>query len=351
MADITSQFPALTTFIAASNLYSSLTNHFLTQTITDLSLEENCFKSLSDVQPLTKLPQLQRLVLKSNQISEAARPDEPLPIFSKTVSEVDLSFNEIHHWVLIDKLETAFPGLAALRVSHNPLYSSLQAADGRALTADDGYMLTIARLGNLKSLNYSPITAKERLNAEAYYLSLIGRELNFSSPDLEQQIIASHPRYAYLISEYGEPVIKRSTDSVNPNSLAARLLRFHFYLGESAKEYLKQATASNREERIEAEIPRSCTAYTLLGIVGKKFGIPPRKCKLIWETGDWIPAPRTDILDEADSETESTGDDDSDDEEVRAKEMIMREVEIVPGTRLVGNWIDGKEATIRIEVR
>jgi hypothetical protein len=316
-----------------------------------LSLEDNYFTAFSDIQPLTKLPHLQRLVLKSNRISDSTRPGEPLPIFPISLTEVDVSFNEIANWALINKLETIFPGLAALRISHNPLYHSLQAADGRALTADDGYMLTLARLGNLKSLNYSPITAKERLNAEAYYLSLIGRELNFSSADLEKQILASHPRYSYLISEYGEPVVNRSTGAVNPNSLAARLIRFTFYLGESAKQAVPSELSRKGEKRIEAEIPMSCTAYTLLGIVGKEFNIPPRKCRLIWETGDWMPAPRTEDVEDEDWASESSDEDDTGSEKEIGKEMMMREVEIVPGTRAAGNWIEGKEATVRVEVR
>jgi hypothetical protein len=357
MTDVTTLFPTLTTFNASSNAYSSLTSHLLTPTITDLSLEDNSFTSLSDLFPLTRLPNLRRLVLKQNKISEVTRPGETLPVFSPTVTELDLSFNEISIWSFIDTLAQCFPGLTALRVSHNPLYASLQAADGRALSAEDGYMLTLARLGHLKALNYSPITAKERLNAESYYLSLIAREVNFSPPQLEAKILASHPRYAYLCSEYGEPVINRSTSSVNPNSLAARLIRFTFYLGESAKRALTSDTSSSEkamERRFEAEIPKSCTAYTLLGIVGRRIGIPPMKCKLVWETGDWMPAPRTEDA-TADEEWESEHSDEDDEEGVEkegvGKQKIMREVEIVPGTKAAGNWVDSMEAVVRIEMR
>ncbi|KAF2274551.1 RNI-like protein [Westerdykella ornata] len=349
ITDITTLFPRLTTFVASSNAYSTLSNHVLTTTITDLSLDENEFTSLSDLHPLTKLPKLQRLVLKSNKITEVACAGASLPIFSSTVTEVDLSYNEISTWSFIDKLEAVFPGLTSLRVSHNPLYQSLQAPDGRALSAEDGYMLTLARLGNLKVLNYSPISPKERLNAESYYLSLIGRELNYSPPHLESHILASHPRYAYLSSEYGVPVINRTTTAVNPNSLAARLIRFTFYLGESAKHALEERCLKHDERRFEMEIPKSCTAYTVLGIVGMYFGLPPIKCKLIWETGDWMHAPHAAETGD-DSDSEST-DEDSEGEEKGGKQQVMREVEIVPGTRLVGNWVEGTEAVVRVEVR
>lgn len=336
ISQVTHLFPTLSTFVASSNFYTTLTPHTLNSTITDLTLEDNLFPSLSALEPLTKLPNLQRLILKQNKICDINSPGSPIPIFPSTLSEVDLSFNEITTWAFIDKLEHVFPGLTSLRVSHNPLYEFLQAPDGRALTADDGYMLTLARLGNLKTLNYSPINPKERLNAESYYLSLIAREVQFAPEHLQAQILNSHPRYKWLCEEYGEPNIQRTANAVNPNSLAARLLRIKFCLA---------AETNARHETYETEIPVSCTAYTVVGIVGKQFGIKPLKCKLVWETGDWISANKS----MADLGEDDWHSDDSEDE--RGADRIMREVEIVPGTRSIGTWIDGSEATVRVEVK
>ena len=330
LVNITHQFSALTTFSASSNFYSSLTPHVLNPTITDLTLEENVLPSLSALKPLTKMPNLQRLVLKSNKISEVGTPP---PIFPTTLKEVDLSFNEITTWSFIEQLEHIFPSLTSLRVSHNPLYEALQSPDGRTLTADDGYMLTLARLGNLKTLNHSPISDKERLNAESYYLSLIAKQVQFAPENLREQILSSHPRYKWLCEEYGEPDIKRSKNAVNPNSLAARLLRIKFYL------------ANDKTKAREVEIPMSCTTYTVLGVVGKQFGVMPMNCRLIWETGDWMPARRT----MADVGDEDWDYEDSEDESATSK--VMREVEIAPGTRSIGTWIDGKDATVRVELK
>jgi len=333
LARITHLFPTLSTFGASSNLYTRLTPHALNPTITDLTLEDNLITSLSAIECLAKLPNLQRLILKSNKISEITSSDSPLPTFSTTLTEVDLSFNEISTWTFIETLAHVFPGLTSLRVSHNPLYESLQAPDGRALTADDGYMLTLARLGNLKTLNHSPINPKERLNAESYYLSMIAKEVQFAPENMREQILKSHPRYAWLCEEYGEPDVQRKANAVNPNSLAARLLRIKFYL------------AADTSRTYEAEIPMSCTAYTVLGMVGKNFGLKPLKCRLLWETGDWMPA-RSNRMDFEIDEWDS---DDSEDE--TRVERVMREVEIVPGTRSIGTWIDGSEAVVRVEVK
>jgi hypothetical protein len=333
LARLTQLFPSVTTFSASSNLYTSLTEHALNPTITDLTLEDNHLTSISSLVCLTTLPNLHRLILKSNKISEITSSGASMPVFSPTVREVDLSFNEISTWAFIEQLVHVFPGLQSLRVSHNPLYQSLQAPDGRNLTADDGYMLTLARLGQLKTLNHSPINEKERLNAESYYLSMIAKEVQFAPENLREQILKSHPRYEWLCEEYGEPDVQRSANAVNPNSLAARLLRIKFYL----------ATAT--DTTFETEIPMSSTAYTVLGIVGKHFGIKLLNCRLIWETGDWMSVRKsaTDIVDD---------DWDSEDSEAEmGMERIMREVEIVPGTRSIGTWIDGSEATVRVEVK
>ena len=329
LANITHQFSALTTFSASSNLYSSLSSHAPNPTITDLTLEENLLPSLSVLEPLTKMPNLQRLVLKSNKISEIGT--EQL-VFSNSLRELDLSFNEITTWSFIERLEHVFPGLTSLRVSHNPLYESLRSPDGRLLSADDGYMLTLARLGNLKILNHSPITDKERLNAESYYLSLIVKEIQFAPENLQEHILNSHPRYKWLCEEYGEPDLKRSKNAVNPNSLAARLLRINFYL------------ASNKSKAYEVEIPMSCTVYTVLGVVGSRFNVMPMHCRLIWETGDYVSTRRT--MDDVEEDWSSG---DSEDEAATCR--VMREVEITPSARLIGTWIDGTEATVRVELK
>lgn len=332
LARLTHLFPTLTTFGASSNLYTMLGKETLNPTITDLTLEDNLLPSLSSIGSLTKLPHLQRLVLKSNKISEISSSDASMPVFPPTLAEVDLSFNEITTWSFIESLAHVFPGLISLRVSHNPLYETLRAPDGRALTADDGYMLTLARLGNLKTLNHSPINPKERLNAESYYLSMIAKEVQFTPENLTEQILKSHPRYEWLCEEYGEPDVQRSSNRVNPNSLAARLLRVRFYL------------AADKSRTYEAEIPMSCTAYTVLGMVGKHFGIKPMECKLLWETGDWMPA-KSAVVDFDEDEWDS-----EDSEEGGKVDRMMREVQVVPGTRSIGTWIDGSEAVVRVEI-
>ncbi|KAJ4296738.1 hypothetical protein N0V90_006786 [Kalmusia sp. IMI 367209] len=336
---ITHLFPTLTTLSASSNLYTNLTPQAPNPNLTSLTLEDNALTSLSSVAPLTALPALRRLILKSNKVSSIiSSPSSQLPIFSPTLTEVDLSYNDIPTWSFIDTLPTVFPGLTSLRVSHNPLYAHLRSPDGRALTPEDGYMLTVARLGCLKILNYSPITPKERLNAESYYLSLIAKEAAFAPASDEAAILAAHPRYKWLCEEYGEPVIQRLDGRVNPNSLAARLVLLKLYM-EGGK-------------TVELEVPGRCTAYTLIGMVSREYKVKPTSCRLVWETGDWVPAPRAaEVEDEEWDSASESEDEDEDEKEKPMLNSVMREVEIVPGTRSVGTWIEGMEATVRVEIR
>jgi hypothetical protein len=42
---------------------------------------------------------------------------------------------------------------------------------------------------------------------------------------------------------------------------------------------------------------------------------------------------------------------DSEDSEGEAStDRVVREVEVVPGTRSIGTWIDGSEAVVRVEI-
>ncbi|KAK5010533.1 hypothetical protein LTR28_009306 [Elasticomyces elasticus] len=309
--------------------------------------------------PLAKLPLLQKLVLKNNQISTIpvvvtsdVSVDSTSPVdFANTVYDIDLSYNQISSWSFISALPSVFPGLTHLRVSYNPLYYSLVSAEGKPLTAEDGYMLTIARLPRLRYLNYSAVTGKERLNAETYYLSQIAVELADNPPEREADVLAQHPRYAELCEEYGEPAIARAAkDTINPNSLAARLISFVFQLSPIAAKTVDNSI----EPTWKTEIPKSFSIYNVLGMVGKHYGMPPMQLRLVLETGERDPAARemggtyqVDEWDSSDEEVNAPGGS-------NAREGTMwveREEEMVAGTRAVGTYVEGTSAKVRVERR
>jgi hypothetical protein len=346
--EVMSLFPTLKTMTLSKNYFCALTTEPSlndSQSITTLILESNEFTSLSDLAPLIRLRSLTRLLLKKNKIATLATPssNKPAPIFPATLTELDLSHNAISSWPLINSLSTNFPGLTSLRIAHNPLFTSLQAPNGRILTPDDGYLLTIARLPNLKSLNYSSISPKDALNAASYYLSLIAMELSFAPEADAETIKKSHPQWEKLCEEYGEPNIKRSNSNVNPRSLAAQLLRLKIQLSPGTVERLGQG--ETREVGHVFEIPKSLSVYAVLGLVGKHFGLPPMRMRIIWEMNE------LDLTNAAKVDGEDgLWDSEEEEEQVDLKGMgKRREVEVIAGTRDIGMWIEGSEANARIE--
>ena len=212
-------------------------------------------------------------------------------------------------------------------------------------------MLTLARLKNLKSLNFSKITLADRTNAEMFYLSRIAKAMAEVPESEEHTVTSQHKRYPELSNQYGAPtVVRKSKGAVNPDFLEARLIKFTFYLPPN--------TQANQKETITKvqEIPKSFDVYRVKGIAGKMFGIPPLKIRLVWETGEWDPVAGYED-DEGDSEDEEEA------VEVRAAEgggattqekgsrWMERKVEIEDGTRQVGFCVDDMEATVRVELR
>jgi hypothetical protein len=346
VASITHQFIDLTKLVASNNAYMSLTNHIPKNTITEMVLEDNAFTFLSDLQPLASLPSLRRLLLNRNSIAKAISAAGMQPLkFSTTLYHVELAWNGISTWSFIDALPGIFPGLTSLRTSHNPLYDTIVAPEGHALSADIGYTLTTARLGTLEKLDFSDIRLKDRHEAEIYYLNtIIAKELSLNPESRQEQIVAAHPRWKELCEEYGEPAIRRkvSESEIDPNSLAARLINFTFHVTEDKM----------RGPAVAMEIPMGITTYTLIGMVARRFGLDFTKCRLVYETGDWIPKPGKDDAEDDVWSSDSSDSEGAGSQKKRAEpkeDLIMREVEIVPGTRPISTWIDGMQAVVRIE--
>lgn len=139
--------------------------------------------------------------------------------------------------------------------------------------------------------------------------------------------------------------MQRTSSAVSPNSLAARLVQCAFDLGDSAVHEVEEGSPRT----LQIEIPKSFTVYNTLGVVGKRFGLPPTRTKLVWMTGEWDPAVTNttpeDSLWDSDSGDETT--DQTADGEVS---RVYKEVHLVAGTRMIGTWIEGSKATIRVEM-
>jgi Leucine-rich repeat (LRR) protein len=322
IVDVCACFPALKTLSISSNEFEALDAPVSLEefpAVTTIKLESNKLTSLASLAPLSRIPTLTQLHLKDNAISIVS-PSPDQTAFPQ-ITFLDVSHNSISDWSFITSLPPAFPALSSLRISHNPLYTNLHNPLGRELTPDDGYMLTIARLPNLKTLNFSAVTEKDRLNGETYYLSLIVQELSLKPEADAHGILEKHPRWRELCEEYGEPVVKRESDHVDPRSLAARMVTLEVELsGEAAALFGK----SDGAKELLRNVPKRFNIYSVLGAVAKAFGqdsvVPGLSMSLITE--DW---------EEADGK------------------RVKRVLELVPETRGIGTFVEERIGRIRVE--
>lgn len=344
---IASKCEKLATLDSGSNHLAALPEvnyHSLTSTLTTLNLEVNEFTTFADLKSLTALTNLRNLHLKGNSITAIAPDGEEAPVFPPSIQYLDVSYNNIQSWDFIDQLPKHFPGLTGLRIAHNPFYDGTE-SESKASSSEESHMFTVARLGSLKTLNFSHITAADRTNAEMFYLSRIAKQLAAVPENAEDSVLQAHPRYAALCEIYGEPSVIRRQE-VNPAFLEARLINVGFHCdGKEAK---------------TAKIPKGFDIYRVKGIVGKMFGLSPLKLDLVWETGEWDPVAGFDDQEgdssdeeEAEVERERQGLDISAVDDIAGKpgRWVKREVELKDGPRQLGYCVDGLDVKIRVEVK
>lgn len=186
------------------------------------------------------------------------------------------------------------------------------------------------------------VTPKERQNGETYYLSQITQEISSAKEGDAQKILSRHRRYQELCTMYGQPeAIRSKAQVVDPDSLAARLVRILFKLDSSmqAMELHHEKQSKGFYEPFEIAIPRSCSIYTVLGLVGKHYGLTPMQLKLIRETNE--EEDYTDANDEHEYLDEHVDDRSNDGDLSHEKaQRRMRQEELVPRTRTLSAWFE-----------
>lgn len=328
-------------------------------------MEHNEITSISALRHLAALPNLEHLSIRGNYVNAVITDPTTTFQFPKTLRSLDISRNNISSWPLLNDLPTVFPGLTTLRISNNPLFdlpplppsiTTSQASESKPMTADEAFMLTLSRFpSSLTTLNYSTITPQDRLNAEMYYLSLIGKELSATSKAEEPAILATHPRYSELCDLYVEPTITRAVSDasggrvIHPRSVAARLVKVAFRLVRNPPE---------PHQVIVKEIPGSFNTYQVKAIVSRLFELPVFGLRLIWETDEWDPIEKEAVDEAADWDEDS--EDEGQIESTRAEpglggnpdenRFTRREVDLVESTRDIGFLFQDQRGEVKIRV-
>ncbi|CAG9938170.1 unnamed protein product [Clonostachys rosea f. rosea IK726] len=347
---VASRFPSLEIFNVGLNQLSHLPivdYGSLENTLTTLNLEYNEFESIAALQSLTALTALRNLHLKGNSILQMAPEGTKAPIFPPALKYLDISYNDVQDWAFVDAVPTHFPGITGLRISHNPVYETPDpSSKASSSSTEEAHMFVIARIGALKTLNFTQISHSDRGNAEMFYLSRIAKQLAAVPESDEATVLENHPRYAEICEIYGAPDIIRRQE-INPAFLESRLVAVNFH---------HEGVGSKT-----SKIPKSYDIYAVKGIAGKLFGIAPLELRLVWETGEWDPVAGYYDRDgdSSDEEVEledvperAGGDDneqDSEDAGSKPGRWVKREVELKDGPRQLGYCVDGLDVTLRIE--
>ncbi|KAG8734223.1 hypothetical protein FRC11_008124 [Ceratobasidium sp. 423] len=175
--------------------------------LTTLNLDSNFLSDwVSTMVACSSVPELRNLMIPSNAIAAIPRrvdtPTTREPTLS--LSYLAITDNPISNWSDVDSLMTWLPELRELSISLEPLASGIPPGATRNFA--------IARLPLLVKLNGTEVTERERIDAELFYLSWIGRNGQLSEKDTE----TLHPRWKELATKY-------NTSTEKPKSTAENL--------------------------------------------------------------------------------------------------------------------------------
>ncbi|KIW85737.1 hypothetical protein Z517_01129 [Fonsecaea pedrosoi CBS 271.37] len=316
-------------------------------TLTTLILDGNRYVDLSHVPVLlTLFPNLKTLSFQGNIISRlgldahASTGSSGIP----NLETLNLANNRIRDYAFVNSLPQVFPNLASLRISRNPLYEpsgpsdessepssgSRQQQQVQSRNSDStSYYLTLARIPNLKSLNYTTITPRDREEGEIYYLSvaekelrpflqgntaqkpLSGEEVSETPSSLSPQEVVelarkTYPLYSSLCEKYDREDIlvqyvqqqrsaahlssdssqtKSELDAYAPGTLGSRLVDAHFFYMPPTD----NVTTTPPREPFHRLLPTTISVYRLKSLLARYFGLPPLRFRLVYESHEYDP--------------------------------------------------------------
>ena len=215
----------------------------------------NCrVAEFSRVLSLSHLGSLCELLLDGNPIQAvSACPEGGFPVLQR----LSLSSTSIASWADIDTL-ASYRLLQLLRVSQIPLFHGKGASEVRPVI--------LGRLKMLRYFNGSPITARERGDAEKMYLRSILRDLRQAAGLGPEDVVALHPRYEELREAYAADVLSVAAASTASSSLGSDLVSVVF----------KNVSFRSDESSLEGvtkKLPLSLQVSRLKVLVKQLFGI------------------------------------------------------------------------------
>ena len=232
------------------------------------------------IMKLQNLPRLESLIVNDNPIHciegviEGGQPADFPYLTSLQLAETNIST-----WTALDQLNR-IPSLRSLRLRNTPLTNTLGVGEVRSTA--------IARLPNLEYFNASPITDRERVEAERRYVSTVSRELLLISSGVilaaerdtdvegsagnddsakQAQMFAKHPQFQLLVEKHKDTMLSLSNagnGSTNQGSIGEEIINVTIR---------SMAAASCDMEPLRKRLPRSLKVGRIKTMCAKYFRV------------------------------------------------------------------------------
>eukprot|EP00814_Leptocylindrus_danicus_P019299 CAMPEP_0116015104 /NCGR_PEP_ID=MMETSP0321-20121206/6645_1 /TAXON_ID=163516 /ORGANISM="Leptocylindrus danicus var. danicus, Strain B650" /LENGTH=581 /DNA_ID=CAMNT_0003484825 /DNA_START=41 /DNA_END=1786 /DNA_ORIENTATION=+ len=227
-----------------------------------LDLSDCCISSWGHVERFRALPCLRSLSLNDNAIASIGRHDvnNNKDRYFESLKSIDLVGNQVSLWKDIANIN-ALP-VTSLRFRNNPVTSTLGASESRSSL--------IARLCNLNFLNSSPVSAKERIEAERRYIRIVARELLLveeSGDDVQERreyILTDNPRFDELKEMHRDSMLGVNSNLTQGGRLANDTMNIAI---------VSMAPSSCTKDPLRKRLPSSLTVGRLKSMCSRAFDI------------------------------------------------------------------------------
>lgn len=229
-----------------------------------------------------KLPRLESLIVNDNAIDsiEVYGEEQTTNVVFPSLVSLQLAGTTISTWTALDQLNK-ISTLRSLRLRNTPLTNKLGVGEVRSTV--------IARLPTLEYFNASPVSTKERVEAERRYVSTVSRELLLISSGAiiaaekdtnrgetagedtiskEDQLFATHPQFQSLVEKHKDTMSSLSHHASNESS----------HQGNIGEEIINvtiksMAAASCDMEPLRKRLPRSLKIGRIKTMCAKYFRV------------------------------------------------------------------------------
>ncbi|KAL7438600.1 hypothetical protein ACHAXM_006401 [Skeletonema potamos] len=232
------------------------------------------------IMKLQNLLQLESLIVNDNVIDciDVVTEGERHVAFPNLTS-LQLAGTNISTWTALDQLNS-IPSLRSLRLRNTPLTNTLGVGEVRSTA--------IARLPSLEYFNASPISNRERVEAERRYVSTVSRELllissgailaaekgtnrGVSAGDDDNakqiQLFAKHPQFQPLLEKHKDTMLSLAiagNDSSNQGNIGEEIINVTIR---------SMAAASCDMEPLRKRLPRSLKVGRIKTMCAKYFRV------------------------------------------------------------------------------